>query len=87
LSAVISYLANTGTLLVNSANDTVLTRYFFPIVEETAKSLIIIFLIYTKKIGFHTDAAIYGFSVGSGFALIENIFYFYKIQFIKQHCF
>jgi RsiW-degrading membrane proteinase PrsW (M82 family) len=31
------------------------------------------FLISRKKIGFMIDAAIYGFAVGAGFSMMENI--------------
>lgn len=77
-SAALSYFTNTGISEINLANNNFLTRYIFPVIEETAKSLVVLVLINKRKIGFHTDAAIYGFSVGSGFALFENIFYLYN---------
>lgn len=46
-----------------------------PIVEEIAKAILIIIFIKRNKIGFMIDGAIYGFAIGAGFALIENIFY------------
>lgn len=52
-----------------------LSRYFSPVIEETVKALVIFYLVSRKKIGFPVDAAIYGFAVGTGFSLLENIFY------------
>ena len=51
------------------------SRYAAPLVEETLKALIIIFLFRTSRIGFLVDAAIMGFAVGAGFALVENFYY------------
>lgn len=50
-------------------------RYDAPVLEELAKSLYIIFLIRTNRVGFMVDAAIHGFAVGAGFALLENVHY------------
>jgi len=46
-----------------------------PIIEELCKAAIIVFLIWTSRIGFAFDSAIIGFAVGAGFALTENFFY------------
>ena len=51
------------------------TRYVSPIVEEALKALIIWLLIRNNRIGFLVDAAIFGFAVGAGFAILENLFY------------
>ena len=51
----------------------ILTRYIAPVIEETAKAGYIVFLLRKKKIGFMVDGAIYGFAIGAGFAVIENI--------------
>jgi len=51
------------------------SRYAAPIVEETAKALVILALVRMNRIGFLVDAAIYGFAVGTGFAVVENIYY------------
>ena len=46
-----------------------------PVLEEFAKSLFIVWLLRRNQIGFMVDAAISGFAVGAGFALIENLTY------------
>ena len=46
-----------------------------PLIEEAMKALVIVWLARTHRIGFLVDAAILGFAVGSGFALVENLSY------------
>jgi RsiW-degrading membrane proteinase PrsW (M82 family) len=75
LAAAVSFGINVW--LVNDLGvDLALVRQLLaPIVEETLKCLYIVFLIRTLRVGFMVDAAIYGFTVGTGFALLENIYY------------
>jgi len=49
--------------------------YIAPIIEETLKASIIVALILRGRAGFLVDAAVQGFAVGAGFALVENITY------------
>lgn len=51
------------------------SRYLAPLVEETLKALVIVYLFRSSRIGFLVDAAIMGFAVGAGFALVENFYY------------
>ncbi|HET7745662.1 MAG TPA: PrsW family glutamic-type intramembrane protease [Vicinamibacteria bacterium] len=51
------------------------SRYGAPLTEEAAKSLYVAWLLRRHRIGFLVDAAILGFAVGAGFALIENVDY------------
>jgi len=51
------------------------SRYVAPFAEELLKGLVIIALIRTHRIGFLVDAAIFGFAVGTGFALLENLYF------------
>jgi RsiW-degrading membrane proteinase PrsW (M82 family) len=53
------------------------TRYGAPVVEEALKAAVMIFLFMRARIGFLIDAAIIGFALGTGFALIENLYYLY----------
>ena len=50
------------------------SRYASPFIEEALKGSIIVMLLYRNRIGFLVDAAIFGFAVGAGFAVIENIY-------------
>lgn len=75
-SAGIAYLFNKYMLEVGEIKFEVLSRYIAPASEELIKSLYIFLLIYRKRAGFMIDAAIYGFAIGAGFALVENVYYF-----------
>jgi protease PrsW len=46
-----------------------------PLVEEIAKAAYLLWLIRTNRVGFMVDAAISGFAIGAGFALVENIYF------------
>ena len=50
-------------------------RNVAPFVEEAAKALVVVWLIRTHRVGFLVDAAILGFAVGAGFAVVENLQY------------
>ena len=51
------------------------SRYLAPIVEESLKGLVILALVRMHRIGFLVDAAIFGFAVGAGFAVVENMYF------------
>lgn len=50
--------------------------YMAPLFEEISKALFLIFTIRWKKIDNVTDGLIYGGSIGLGFGMVENFFYF-----------
>jgi RsiW-degrading membrane proteinase PrsW (M82 family) len=58
---------------------TTYSRYVAPVVEETAKALVVVWLIRANRIGFLVDAAIYGFAIGTGFAVVENLYYWHSL--------
>jgi RsiW-degrading membrane proteinase PrsW (M82 family) len=51
------------------------SRYVAPITEEAAKAAFIGWLIARGRIGFLVDAAVQGFAIGTGFAIVENATY------------
>jgi protease PrsW len=51
------------------------SRFVAPVVEEALKGAIIVYLVRRHAIGFPVDAAIFGFAIGTGFAVIENLYY------------
>lgn len=51
------------------------SRYVAPLTEETAKALFVAVLIAHGRVGFLVDAAVLGFAVGAGFAVVENATY------------
>lgn len=50
-------------------------QFVAPVTEETLKALCLLYPLRRRQIGFLVDAAIVGFAVGAGFALIENLEY------------
>jgi len=51
------------------------SRYVSPLIEESIKALILVYLVRAQRIAFLVDAAIYGFAVGTGFAVVENLYF------------
>ena len=51
------------------------SRYVSPWIEESLKALPLLFMIRTRRVGMPVDAAIVGFAIGTGFALVENLYY------------
>ena len=75
-SALVNY-AISGTDILSPA---AFSRYIAPLVEESAKAAFVVTLFRMNRIGFMVDAAIYGFTVGAGFSLVENAFYLYRLD-------
>ena len=74
-TAIVTYPINLLGLEWFEIEFTKFTRYVAPFIEEALKALVIIILIRRNRIGFLVDAAIFGFAVGAGFAIFENLFY------------
>ncbi|HEV8501118.1 MAG TPA: PrsW family glutamic-type intramembrane protease [Casimicrobiaceae bacterium] len=77
--AVAAYFVNGGLLALTGLDFTTYARYIGPVVEEAGKALVVVMLIRAHRIGFLVDAAIFGFAVGTGFALVENVYYQYLV--------
>jgi RsiW-degrading membrane proteinase PrsW (M82 family) len=73
IAALACYLINTRLMMAFEWNGGSYYRYAAPLIEETVKAAYIVYLLHSKRIGFFVDGAIYGFSLGAGFAIIENI--------------
>ncbi len=78
-TAILSYPINLVGLGWLAIDFTTYTRYAAPLVEEALKAFIVVALIRRNRIGFLVDAAIYGFAVGAGFAIFENLFYLQRL--------
>jgi RsiW-degrading membrane proteinase PrsW (M82 family) len=70
-----SYLLNGWVLDLVRVELTSFSRYVAPLTEELLKGLVIVVLIRTHRIGFLVDAAIFGFAVGTGFGVVENLYF------------
>jgi RsiW-degrading membrane proteinase PrsW (M82 family) len=75
LAGLLSYPLNVGAMTLFDLEFTTLTRYAAPFIEEALKGMIIVALIRRNRIGFPVDAAIFGFAIGAGFAIFENLYY------------
>ncbi len=73
--AGLSYAANALALDLIKIDLRHFSRYVAPVTEEFLKGLVIVALIRTHRIGFLVDAAIFGFAVGTGFSIVENIYF------------
>ena len=67
----------TNTFIVSSVirDYTLVVTVIGPTVEEIYKSLLLIYLVRRSDFTYFVDGAIYGFAIGIGFAVIENLFY------------
>ena len=74
-AAGIGYLLNGKLFAVLAIDRETFARYVGPATEELLKGLVIVALIRLNRVGFLVDAAIMGFAVGSGFAVVENLYY------------
>ncbi|MCM2329640.1 MAG: PrsW family intramembrane metalloprotease [Lysobacter sp.] len=73
--AGIGYLVNGWAMGALPIGVPSFVRYVSPLTEELLKGLVIVALIRAHRIGFLVDAAIFGFAVGTGFAMVENLYY------------
>lgn len=64
-----------AALALTSAMTTAIPDGCYPLIEETGKGAIILYLIRRHKILFFAEALCYGAAVGAGFALCENLIY------------
>ncbi len=80
LLAAICWVANAKLQAALPISVSLYSRYIAPVIEETAKALVIIWLVRANRIGFLVDGAIYGFAIGTGFAVVENICYWNSLS-------
>lgn len=74
-AAFASLGVNVALMKVGGITPEVLQRFLGPLVEEIIKAALAVWLIRTHRVGFLVDAAIHGFAIGTGFAILENIYY------------
>jgi len=75
VAALASLLVNAGLIHTLELPADTVSRYFAPVLEEAAKASFVVMLIARRRVGFLVDAALQGFAVGTGFALVENLSY------------
>jgi RsiW-degrading membrane proteinase PrsW (M82 family) len=77
--ALVCYLANDWAMGLADLDFTAYSHYIAPLLEEAMKSSVIVYLFVRNRIGFKIDAAIMGFAIGTGFAMVENLYYLYAL--------
>jgi len=80
VAALLAAALNVWMLEALSLPTTTLSRYFAPLTEELLKALPMVYLIRRRQVGFLVDAAIHGFALGAGFALVENVYYLRSLE-------
>ena len=75
LAALASYGVNVVLRPAAGLDFTNYSMYIAPAVEETLKATLVVYLLQRNKVGFVVDAAIHGFGIGTGFAVVENVYY------------
>ncbi|HEX5229708.1 MAG TPA: PrsW family glutamic-type intramembrane protease [Bryobacteraceae bacterium] len=73
--AAVCYGINTGIYATGLIAPGIWARSGAPVLEEIAKALYVVWLLRSNRVGFMVDAAISGFAVGAGFAVLENLTY------------
>jgi len=76
-TAVLAYFANGYAIEALNMEFISYTHFVSPIIEESLKALVVVYLFRSNRIGFLVDGAILGFAVGAGFAMAENMYYLY----------
>jgi RsiW-degrading membrane proteinase PrsW (M82 family) len=77
LTAVAAYFVNGHVIEALNMEFMDYTRFVSPLIEESLKGLVVVYLFRRNRIGFLVDGAILGFAVGAGFAMAENMYYLY----------
>ncbi len=76
-AAVASYLVSGPAMDALHLDYPHYSRYLGPVVEESFKASIMLYLFARNRIGFMIDAAVLGVAVGCGFSVFENGYYSY----------
>jgi protease PrsW len=70
-----SYLVNNFAYAHFAGDFRAYSRFVSPWIEEAFKAVLLVFLIRTRRVGLPVDAGIAGFAIGTGFAVVENVYY------------
>jgi RsiW-degrading membrane proteinase PrsW (M82 family) len=73
--ALVALALHTWLLPATGLRPGAFARRVAPFTEEALKALCILYPLRRRQLGFLVDAAIIGFAVGAGFAVVENVDY------------
>lgn len=74
-AALVALLLHSWLFALTGLSPRRFAQFVAPVTEETLKVLCLLYPLRRRQIGFLVDAAIIGFAVGAGFAVIENLEY------------
>lgn len=80
VAAFLSSVAYDAIIHTGAISAESLTLYAAPCFEDTLKALFVAYLLVQRRIGFPVDAAVLGFAVGCGFALVENVHFLLSLS-------
>jgi RsiW-degrading membrane proteinase PrsW (M82 family) len=75
LAAGAAWVVHGWSLSATGLDQTTFSHDVAPVTEETLKAICVVGMLRRRHAGFLVDAAIMGFAIGAGFALIENVEY------------
>jgi len=78
-AAAVALVLHGWLFRVTGLDPRIFARAVAPVTEETLKALCLLYPLRRRQLGFLVDAAIVGFAIGSGFALVENIEYLHGL--------
>jgi len=78
-AALVALAAHEWLFRVTGVTPRVFARAIAPFTEEALKAACLLYPLRRGQLGFLVDAAIVGFAVGTGFALVENLDYLYRL--------
>jgi protease PrsW len=79
VAAAVALVLHIWLFRVTGLDSRTFARAVAPFTEETLKALCLLYPLRRRQLGFLVDAAIIGFAVGSGFALVENVEYLQRL--------
>jgi len=80
LAAGISFCLHVLAIRVLHVDPVWIRHGVAPVLEEILKAAWVVFFIRRHKVGFLVDAGIHGFAVGTGFAVVENLYYAWTLD-------
>jgi protease PrsW len=78
-AALVALLLHTWLFRLTGLDTRTFARSVAPFTEETLKAACVLYPLRRGQLGFLVDAAIIGFGIGGGFALIENMEYLHAL--------
>lgn len=75
VAALVAWGLYAPLLSLTGVSPATFSKAIAPVTEEVLKALCVVWALRRREMGFLVDAAIVGFAIGAGFALVENLEY------------